>query len=124
MLSLKNVKSPDSNFVNFPKVGAYGTQHRHHSMGNRHQDRRTNIHSRTIVHRDRFITTVIVMEITQAVITTAIVIIIQSSRAAAITIIITVAIMTVVTVIITASTIITVTSSRIKRAWGLERNCL
>ena len=24
MLSLKNVKSPDSNFVNFPKVGAYG----------------------------------------------------------------------------------------------------
>lgn len=23
MLSLKNVKSPDSNFVNFPKVGAY-----------------------------------------------------------------------------------------------------
>ena len=25
MLSLKNVKSPDSNFVNFPKVGAYGT---------------------------------------------------------------------------------------------------
>ena len=27
MLSLKNVKSPDSNFVNFPKVGAYGAGH-------------------------------------------------------------------------------------------------
>ncbi len=26
MLSLKNVKSPDSNFVNFPKVGAYGAE--------------------------------------------------------------------------------------------------
>ena len=26
MLSLKNVKSPDSNFVNFPKVGAYGVK--------------------------------------------------------------------------------------------------
>lgn len=26
MLSLKNVKSPDSNFVNFPKVGAYGAK--------------------------------------------------------------------------------------------------
>ena len=33
MLLLKNVKFPDSNFVNSPKVGAYGASHPYHRHG-------------------------------------------------------------------------------------------
>jgi len=43
MLSLKNVKSPDSNFVNFPKVGAYGVMpHRRELKPKIHKTRLSN----------------------------------------------------------------------------------
>ncbi len=84
---------------------------------NRHQYRI--VHTRITVHKTRCIITIIVVEITATIIT---VVIIMAFIMTAV--IIAAIIIAMVIIIIITSIAMAVTSSRIRKAWVLERKCL